>query len=60
MATMRLLPALLLAVCVALVPGTAGATERVVEVPSEGPGPARFDRVVVHQVGPESASGSWS
>ena len=55
MATMRLLPALLLAVCVALVPGTAGATERVVEVPSEGPGPARFDRVVVHQVGPESA-----
>lgn len=51
----RVLPALLLAVCAALAPGTAGATERVVEVPSEGPGPARFDRVFVHQVGPESA-----
>jgi pimeloyl-ACP methyl ester carboxylesterase len=46
--------ALTLAALFALAPG-AGAAERVVTVESDGPGPAQFDRVDVHQVGPEGA-----
>ncbi|MEO8092080.1 MAG: alpha/beta hydrolase [bacterium] len=45
----------ILVACLALVPASVSAAERLVEVPSDGPGPAEFDRVYVHQVGAENA-----
>jgi pimeloyl-ACP methyl ester carboxylesterase len=47
--------ALTLAAYLALASAPAGAFERAIEVPSDGPGPAQFDRVFVHQVGPADA-----
>jgi pimeloyl-ACP methyl ester carboxylesterase len=56
--------AFLALVAAALIPALALAkkgtpptdtTERVFTVPSDGPGPAKFDQVHVHQVGPASA-----
>jgi hypothetical protein len=46
---------LTLAAYLALASAPAAAFERVIEVPSEGPGPAQFDRVFVHQTGPADA-----
>ena len=34
--------------------GPASAAERMIEVPSRGPGPAAFDSVTVHQYGPKN------
>ncbi len=48
------LTAVILAACLAL-PASAGAFERTIEVPSEGPGPPQFDRVLVHQTGAADA-----
>jgi pimeloyl-ACP methyl ester carboxylesterase len=39
----------------ALSAAPAAAFERTIEVPSDGPGPAQFDRVFVHQMGPAGA-----
>lgn len=47
--------ALTLAAYLALASAPAGASERVIEVASDGPGPAQFDRVLVHQTGPADA-----
>jgi pimeloyl-ACP methyl ester carboxylesterase len=51
---LRALAALATAALLALgLAGAADARERVVQVPSKGPGPERFDRVPVLQIGPK-------
>ena len=41
--------------CLASAPAAASAGERVVVVPSDGPGPPQYDHVYVHEVGPQDA-----
>jgi pimeloyl-ACP methyl ester carboxylesterase len=44
-----------LAAYLTLASAPAGAFDRVIEVPSDGPGPAQYDRGFVHQTGPADA-----
>lgn len=49
------LPALALLIWVALTAAPAFGAQRVVSVPSPGPGPAKFDKATVYEVGPQNA-----
>jgi pimeloyl-ACP methyl ester carboxylesterase len=56
MAAMRLLLASIGALCCLLVAtAPAAAVDKVVTVPSDGPGPKAYDHVYVHQMGPRGA-----
>ena len=59
---MRRVSAGILAACVAAAIGAAPASalDKVVTIGSDGPGPAAYDKVYVHQMGPRRPTASWS